>query len=258
VGSSLTIRRPSADTWMSAMGIEDRDWYRNDARSGHERRLSDATFVVVLLAALLFVVGVREVTQRAQPAAEGERRPLIGDLKLSLLPGLPAVTVHRDSLYWPHDRWKDYLADEQTCPGGERTDLTLSAQANTMVCLVNYARRQRGLIPLLTVAQLNDSSLAKAARIVRCRQFAHAACGQDPEADARAGGYTGPFGENLYIADGRYGAPRVALDGWLNSPGHRENLFRPEWRTQGIAVQRIDRFGEYRDASLWVNQFGTG
>jgi uncharacterized protein YkwD len=166
------------------------------------------------------------------------------------------VTLRRDSLYWPHDRWKGYLADEQTCPGGGRTDLPLVEQANVMVCLVNYARAKRGLARLWPVGLLNDSSLAKANKIVRCKEFEHAACGDDPAADARAVGYIGAFGENLYIAGGRWGAPRVALDGWLNSPGHRENLFRPEWRTQGIAVETILRFGNYRDAALWVNQFG--
>jgi hypothetical protein len=33
------------------------------------------------------------------------------------------------------------------------------------------------------------------------------------------------------------------LGGWLNSPHHRENLFRPEWRFQGIAVEKIAKFG---------------
>ena len=142
-------------------------------------------------------------------------------------------------------------------PGGERTDLPLAEQANVMVCLVNYARAKRGLAKLWPVALLNGTSLAKADRIVRCEEFKHAACGDDPAIDARAAGYVGAFGENLYIADGRWGAPRVAIDGWLNSPGHRENLFRPQWRTQGIAVETIARFGDYRNAALWVNQFGT-
>ena len=212
----------------------------------------------VVIAALFAAAAVRHVVDGRQPPVEGERRTLIGDTKVSLLPGLPAITFHNDSLYWPHDRWKAYLADERTCPGAERTDLSLPEQADIMVCLVNFARTQRSLAPLVPVALLNGSSLAKAARIVRCREFAHAACGQLPESDARAAGYYGDFGENLYIAGGRYGAPRVALDGWLNSPGHRENLFRSEWRTEGIAVQRLETFGNYRDATLWVNEFGTG
>ena len=222
-------------------------------------RLSRCLLVLgVVIAALFAAAAVRHVVDAKQPTFEGEHRTLVGDTKVSLLPGLPAITFHNDSLYWPHDRWHAYLADERTCPGGERTDLSLAEQAETMVCLVDFARRQRSLGPLVPVALLNGASLAKAARIVRCREFAHAACGEDPASDARAAGYDGPFGENLYIAGGRCGAPRVALDGWLNSPGHRENLFRPEWRTEGIAVQRLDTFGNYRAAALWVNEFGTG
>lgn len=202
--------------------------------------------------------GARQALRGDDPGfevARWEARPGTG---AALLPGLPAPEQHRESLYVESDRWAAYLADESTCPGGERTDLTLDRQANVMACLIDFARRQRGLAPLTTVDVLNGSSLTKASRIVRCQAFAHAACGDDPAADARAAGYRGAFGENLYLADGRLGAPRVALDGWLNSPAHRENLFRPQWRVQGIAVQAIERFGQYRDAALWVHQFGAG
>jgi uncharacterized protein YkwD len=193
-----------------------------------------------------------------QPRFEGESRTVSPSIQVpALLPGLPPLTLHRASPYAANDQWREYLADEQTCPGGERTDVPLQQQAMTMVCLVNFARVRRGLQPLATVALLNTSSLAKAARIVRCRDFAHAACGETPESDARAAGYTGSFGENIYLADGPLRAPRVALDGWLNSPGHRENLFNPEWRTEGIAVQNVGDFGRFHDGELWVNEFGT-
>ena len=240
------------------VGIEDRDWHRTGARPSRcGRQLPGIAIVLAVIAGLGLAAGARQLRQGKQPTYEGERRAVRGATRVSLLPGLPSLTLHRESLYEPHDRWKAYLADEHTCPGAERTDLPLGQQAEIMVCLVNYARRRRGLTPLVTVGLLNDSSLAKAARVVRCREFKHAACGEGAASDARAAGYTGAFGENLYLADGPLGAPRVALDGWLNSPGHRENLFRPEWRTQGIAVQKLDRFGQYRDAALWVHEFGT-
>ena len=240
------------------MGIEDRDWYRDATRQAIGGwQVPGVLIVVAVIGGLVLAAGTRYVTQGKQPTFEGEHRTVPRNTKVSLLPGLPPIALYRESLYWPNDKWTAYLADETTCPGGERTDLPLAQQVDVMVCLVNYARRQRGLTPLVTVAVLNGSSVAKAERVVRCQEFTHAACGQDPESDARQAGYTGAFGENLYLADGRYGAPRIALDGWLNSPGHRENLFRPEWRTQGIAVQKLARFGQYHDATLWVNEFGT-
>lgn len=241
------------------MGIEDRDWYREDSRPpGREWQAPGVLIVVGVVCGLVLAAGTRHVMQGKQPTFEGEHRTVQGSTRVSLLPGLPSITLHRESLYWPDDQWKAYLAGEETCPGGERTDLPLAQQADVMVCLVNYARTQRGLTPLVPVALLNGSSLAKVERVVRCKEFAHAACGQDPASDARQAGYAGAFGENLYLAEGRYGAPRVALDGWLNSPGHRQNLFRPEWRTQGVAVQKLDRFGQVDAAALWVNEFGTG
>ena len=173
-------------------------------------------------------------------------------------PGCPAISIGGDGLYAKNDPWKRYLADEQTCPGGEKLDAPLDEQANTMVCLVNYARRKRGLQPVATVDVLNQSALAKANRIVRCLDFNHDACGEAPEADIRALGYNGAWGENLFISGGRYGAPRPALDGWLNSPGHRANLFRPDGACRGSRSRRSTQFGQDRNMTLWVNQFGDG
>ncbi len=252
----INLSRRPAD--RALVGVHDRDWYRQPPHSRTARDNTGAIILAVVVGALLLAAGARHLLRGNQPTFEGEHRSLIGDTKVSLLPGLPALTIHGSSLYFPHDQWTAYLAPEQVCPGGERTDLPLDQQATTMACLVDYARRERGLQPLTIVALLNGSSVTKADRVVRCRQFAHDACNQDPAADARAAGYQGAFGENLYIADGRWGAPRVALDGWLNSPGHRENLFRPEWRTEGLAVRSLSSFGDYHDAELWVQEFGTG
>src|SRR5262249_16806949 len=179
------------------------------------------------------------------------------DTRVSLLAGAPELTISKAPLYKRNDPWKVYLADERTCPGGERTDLPLPAQADVMLCLIDYAREKRGLGPLPLRALLDQTALQKADEIIRCHNFDHAACGASPDADVRAAGYPAAFGENLYIAEGRYGAPRVALDGWLNSPGHRENLFRAEWRTQGIAVLQVDQFGPYHHPTLWVSHFGS-
>lgn len=241
------------------MGVESRDWYREGAKPQRRSWRTPGVLIVVgVFAGLVLAAQLQQMARGKQPTYEGKRQTRVGDTKLSLLPGLPAITLHGDPLYASDDRWLAYLADEETCPGGEQTDLPLREQADTLVCLINFARDQRGLNALATVSLLNTSSVAKAGKIVRCREFAHAACGEDPATDVRRAGYTGAWGENLYIAGGRYGAPRVALDGWLNSPGHRANLFRPEWRTHGIAIQKIDRFGSDRNVTLWVHQFGIG
>jgi uncharacterized protein YkwD len=211
-----------------------------------------------LLAILLAVVGAKWASYREQSLSSSDGQARSSDLKLSIVPGLPPLTIRKGSLYPADDPWADYLASEQTCPGGERTDLPLEQQAAVMVCLVNYARQRRGLGILSTNSLLGRSSLAKTEKIVRCGQFAHDACGEDPVADARAAGYQGAWGENIYLGEGRLGAPRVALDGWLNSPEHRDNLFQPGWLSEGIAVMKVARFDAYSDVTIWVNQFATG
>lgn len=124
------------------------------------------------------------------------------------------------------------------------------------MCLVNFARKRRGLNPLPLEHVLSSASARKATAILRCENFSHNPCGGDWTRSIRLSGYTGAVGENLYVASGRWGAPRVALDAWLNSRRHRENLFRAEWREQGLAVMPFVSFGRYRDVSLWVSVLG--
>lgn len=238
------------------MGIPERDWYQSDESDGSQRG-SRFNRVSVLLVLCLVLVGVLAVKWEHLSQRELSSQSRLSDVKLSLLPGLPKLTIREGSLYPVNDAWKEYLASEQTCPGGERTDLPLSEQATIMTCLINYARQQRGLSTLTTAPMLSETSLKKADRIARCNDFSHGACGEDPDADVRAANYYGSWGENLYLGEGRLGAPRVALDGWLNSPEHRENLFSPNWRYDGVAVMTVSKIGEYSNVTLWVNQFGA-
>ncbi len=227
--------------------MQDRDWYRESPKRSWRRRISILTLWVAIpiLLAIMLQLGTK---LRSEPDSS--------KVKLTILPGLPEVTI-REGLYADDDPWKDYLAGEDVCPGGEKTDVRLDIQADTLVCLVNYAREKRGLAPVGVAPLLNETALSKARKIVRCGDFDHDACGEDPATDARAAGYQGPWGENLYLGERGAGAPRVAMDGWLNSPEHRENLFRGEWRSQGIAAIKVKDFTGYSDVTIWVNQFAT-
>jgi uncharacterized protein YkwD len=181
-----------------------------------------------------------------------------GDVLLKPLWGGPAIKLVEQPLYARNDPWRAYLADEATCPGGESVARPLVLQVRTVVCLINFARARRGVAALPVSSTLSQTAQLKGEEIQRCRVFAHAPCGGDPGDVTVAVGYHGAFGENLYIADGRFAAPRVAVDQWLNSSGHRENLFSPRWRVQSVYVARLPAFREYRNASLWVSHFGDG
>jgi uncharacterized protein YkwD len=204
---------------------------------------------MVVIVVLLFSTAVV-----GAPASEQ-----IGQLRLvqsSLGQDERALALSTKSLYARNDLWKSYLATEAVCPGGERTDLPAERQVATVACLVNYARGRRGLRPLAARPALALASVRKAREIIRCGNFDHSPCGGDWKASVRSTGYPGVFGENLYLASGRWGAPRVAVDAWLNSRDHRENLFAAKWREQGFALLRNEDFGIYRGVAIWVSVFG--
>jgi hypothetical protein len=56
-------------------------------------------------------------------------------------------------------------------------------------------------------------------------------------------------GEN--IAAGLH-TPADAVRGWLNSPAHRANLLRPEYREIGVGLTRGGAYGTY-----WTQNFGS-
>jgi uncharacterized protein YkwD len=154
------------------------------------------------------------------------------------------------------DPWRPWVAGEAACPGGGDAKIPPARQLRTMLCLVNFARERQRLAPLTLSSALTASSRAKARDIARCGVFEHEACGREPDAGARAIGYRGAWGENLFVATGSLASPRVAIQRWLNSAGHRRNLFRARWRTLGIARRPGVDVGRLRKGVLWVNQFG--
>ncbi len=174
-------------------------------------------------------------------------------VRASASPYERTLALSSNSLYVPNDVWKADLASEAVCPGGERTDLSTARQISTVACLVNFARKRHGLRQLALRPQLNGASVLKAKAIIQCANFAHNPCGGDWKSVVRSTGFKGSFGENLYLANGRWAAPRVVVDAWLNSAGHRANLFGRGWHEQGVAVLRSESFAGYRDVALWVN-----
>jgi uncharacterized protein YkwD len=233
------------------VGLEDRDWYRADPpREGGGR---GKQYAVILLA--FVVCAVLLVNHATHGGPQDPEHVVHRDIAIGFAPGL-TVRLKQAPLYASHDPWKPYLADERTCPNAEDLNAPLHAQALTMICLINHARLGRGVAPLAVSPQLSEAVRLKGEEIARCKVFAHAPCGGDAHDVAVQAGFAGSWGENIYIADGRYGAPRPALDGWLNSPGHRENLFEPRWQVQSVYVVKLDDFPGFKSPTLWVSEFG--
>jgi uncharacterized protein YkwD len=154
-------------------------------------------------------------------------------------------------------RWDRLLAPETACPGQDDASLPVRVQEDAMVCMHRWARAQEHLSGLQISKQLRASSKRKARDIQRCGQFSHYACGRNAFYwEQRVGFFRGTYGagENLALTYGADTTVRRAMDLWLNSSEHRQNLLRPQYRNVGIAL--VEGFRGSRGAHIWVAQFG--
>jgi uncharacterized protein YkwD len=231
------------------MGIADRDYMRSSTQSGSNRRSIAGIAALLLLVTILLLPATRHWVQ----GRFGSTRPLVFTYKPLGLG--PALTLGQP--YPINDAWKGFLPSPSSCAGSTGEPSAAMSAEHSMICVLNFARTRDGLRALPVSPQLNRSSRLKALDIIRCQQFSHEACGKDAHAVAEAVGYPEvPWGENIYAGSGPFMPARVAADGWLNSSHHRENLFRPQWTEQGIAVVVADQFKGQRNVAIWVSEFG--
>ncbi len=137
-------------------------------------------------------------------------------------------------------------------PGNKVTVPLLSAVKaieNQVVALVNRERTNRGLRPLAANWQLARVARIKSQDMRDRRYFSH----QSPT-------YGSPFqmmrsfgisytsaGEN--IAAGQKTAADV-MRGWMNSPGHRQNILNPQFTQIGVGYAKGGSYGTY-----WTQMF---
>jgi uncharacterized protein YkwD len=128
-----------------------------------------------------------------------------------------------------------------------------------MQCLVNAARRERGLAVLRNSPRLDRSSLLRASAIRRCSDFSHTPCGQSFMGVFAKVGYprSAAVGENIFWGSASLGSARSAFEGWLASPGHRHILFMRGWRGLGIGLVQAGQLFGAAQVSVWVTQFGS-
>ena len=158
-------------------------------------------------------------------------------------------------------RYARYVAPDAHCPGARDGSAPLASQQDVTFCLINYARAVDGLRTLAPSPALMRSAELKAADIARCRHFSHDACGLDVRQRFADAGYFRAdvpthFGENLAWGAAAAGSPRGALLGWLESDEHRENLLKPNWTEQGIALVTVADFRGVANSRIWVSHFG--
>jgi uncharacterized protein YkwD len=152
------------------------------------------------------------------------------------------------------------IAPPAVCPdlyadGGKAE---MAKARRSMVCMVNHARRKKGLRKYHAHPRLNWSAGKKATDILRCT-FSHTACGRPFDFWIRRSGYLGEggwaTGENIAWGSGSLGSVRSIFIAWMKSPGHRNAILDHRFRDVGAGV--VDgRFEGIPGVRIWVLHFG--
>ncbi len=132
------------------------------------------------------------------------------------------------------------------------TPQTLSADG--IISRTNYYRMQKNLSPLVTNDRLTRAAQKKVDDMFAQQYFEHESP-QGIESDdlARSAGYVFiVVGENLAL--GEYESDFEVVEGWMDSPGHRENILSSSYTEIGVAVKQ----GVFEGDLVWlaVQEFG--
>lgn len=118
----------------------------------------------------------------------------------------------------------------------------------SILAAINGARRANGgHKPLAYNAKLEDACRIQLRLMVEKDQLSHD-LGKKLRARVSEAGYQGAVGENL--AGGQQTLEQ-AIEGWLNSPGHRSTLLSDKFVEFGVAAQRVPADRKSRYGIYW-------
>jgi uncharacterized protein YkwD len=117
-----------------------------------------------------------------------------------------------------------------------------------ILATINEARRANGgHKPMTYNVKLEQACRTQVALMVEKDQLAHD-LGKKPRVRTDEAGYVGAIGENL--AGGQQ-TLEGAIEGWLNSPGHRSTLLSDKFVEFGLAVARVPADRKSRYGIYW-------
>ncbi|MFE2416623.1 CAP domain-containing protein [Streptomyces hokutonensis] len=131
------------------------------------------------------------------------------------------------------------------------TESDLAGTADKVVELTNAERTRAGLRPLAVDPLLAAAAQAHSTDMVARAFYSHTSPdGSQPwDRAAAAGSRRRTIGEN--IACGQR-SPAEVVEGWMNSPGHRANILKPDFTHIGIGFAGGGQMGTY-----WTQLFGA-
>lgn len=102
----------------------------------------------------------------------------------------------------------------------------------TVVAEINATRQHYGAQPLNYSGTLEAMAKAQSLRMASRNKMSHELGGNLHDRTI-AGGYGGATGENLAVGQKTL---EVAIEAWLNSPGHKATLLNTRWVEFGLAA----------------------
>ncbi len=121
--------------------------------------------------------------------------------------------------------------------------------------LTNQERAKSGLGPLTYDSRLNVAADQYSATMANGDFFAHTGLdGSTPTSRANAVGFPGGVAENIGAG---YISPEAAVQGWMNSPGHRANILNPTYKSLGVGYFYLaNDTGNENWQHYWTQNFG--
>ena len=123
-----------------------------------------------------------------------------------------------------------------------------------MLSLTNDERAKAGCGPLRMNSALTKAAEAHASDMVDKHYFAHDSLdGRSPFDRMKAAGYSGgAMAENIAVG---YSSAAAVVEGWMNSPGHRQNILNCTYKWLGVGYDSGQVKPDWSNGS-WVQDFG--
>ncbi len=128
--------------------------------------------------------------------------------------------------------------------------------ARAVVDLTNHERIKAGLLPLKWNDALAAAGTTFAQDMATRGFFSHASPeGSSPVDRARQAGYPAYGWGGLFVGENLakgYPTAEGAMQGWMNSEGHKANILNPKYREIGVGVALAPN-----GSRLWAQEFGS-
>ncbi|MER8016710.1 CAP domain-containing protein [Streptomyces griseoluteus] len=133
-------------------------------------------------------------------------------------------------------------------PSTPQPAATASGDVARVVELVNTERAKVGCSPVKLNSTLTKAAQDHSADMAAHNTMSHTGSdGSDPGSRITAAGYRwSAYGENVAFG---YATPEQVMAGWMNSPGHRENILNCSFKEIGVGLAQ--------PGGYWTQDFGT-